>query len=187
MLARLLKENAGLVPHDTTSAKVPLKETFDTKMLGRKRQAMKETYQKMKREHKLGRNIFAGKTGTAAEGNPTTAQAAIDAATEAWPLFSQLHTAFGPFQRLGDDTYVETCSPFKSANPADKMQAESAPATDPSSRAPRAAAKKARVAVSGAVSTVASEDGDPDSVIDDQQVSASHTASNNDAISPLYP
>jgi hypothetical protein len=130
---------------------------------------MKETYQKKKREHKAGRHISTGETGSAVEGHPATAQAAIDAATEAWPLFSQFHTAFGPVQRLRDDTYVETCSPFKSAKPADKLQAESAAATDPSSRAPRAAAKKARVAVSAAVSTVASEDGDPDFVVDDQQ------------------
>jgi hypothetical protein len=70
MLARFLKVNARLVPHDTTSTKMPLKATFDTKVLGRKWQAMKETYQKMKREHKVGLHISTGETGSGSRRAP---------------------------------------------------------------------------------------------------------------------
>jgi hypothetical protein len=47
---------------------------------------------------------------------PATARAAIDKATARWPLFADFHAAFGPVQRLRDDTWTESGSPFKNLN-----------------------------------------------------------------------
>jgi hypothetical protein len=164
LLERFSNENAQLVATASTSTNVQLKTTFDVKMLQRKWQTFKETYQRMKREHKVSRHLLAGETGAAGERQATTAQQAVDAANVAWPHFTQFHTAFGPVQRLRDDTYVEMCSPFKTSTPSggDRLLAIPSPAKYPSNRAPRAAAKKARTAVDAALHDAASDDGDPD-------------------------
>jgi hypothetical protein len=64
LLGQFLNENAQLVATDTTSTNLPLKTTFDVKMLQSKSQSFKETYQRMKwREHRVSRHLLAGETG----------------------------------------------------------------------------------------------------------------------------
>jgi hypothetical protein len=63
LLEQFLNENAQLVATDTTSTNPLLKTTFDVNMLQRKWQSFKETYQRIKREHKVSRHPLAGETG----------------------------------------------------------------------------------------------------------------------------
>jgi hypothetical protein len=143
LLQRFLAGNAKLVGEASTSKGLPLKTDFDVKMLQRKWQAFKEQYQKLKRDCKVSRHLLSGETGSAAEGQPATAQQAVDAANVVWPLFAQFHTAFGPVQRLRDDTYVESCSPFKPGVQTAARPSQ-APEQERAARAPRTAARRAR-------------------------------------------
>jgi hypothetical protein len=145
LLARFLAENKHLVTRAAEDGRKRLKLDFDVGMLKRKWASFKEHYKKCKRECKVGRHEEAGEKGAAA-GGPATAQAAIDKASEKWALFATFHAAFGPVQRLQDDTWTESVSPFKSLNAG----TSSGPRTDtgPSQKARRprlAALKRARL------------------------------------------
>jgi hypothetical protein len=61
---------------------------------------------------RVGRHQLQGETGAAADGQPATAQGAIDKATESWVLFGEFHS-FGEVQRLRDDTFHKSTSPWK--------------------------------------------------------------------------
>lgn len=127
----------------------------------------------------------SGETEAAADGQPATAQAAIDKATTKWPLFAAFHAAFGPVQRLRDDTFHESVSPFKILN-------EDAAG---SSRLPtaRLAAKRATAMRSRSASICfdagASEDAPDD--LDDQLAKDPLEALNSECVAlvqlPLHP
>jgi hypothetical protein len=142
MLEEFQKANALLASSRATSAGLRLKTDFDIKMLQRKWQTFRELYQKVKKECKVGRHQLPGETGAASEGQPTTAQQAIDNATNKWPLFADFHAAFGEVQRLRDDTYKETTSPYKPLQEACGAEVQ---AIVPRSAPRRAAAKRLRL------------------------------------------
>lgn len=95
-----------------------------------------------KQEYKVDRHQVQGETGAAAGEAPATAQEAIERATEAWPLFEMFHSAFGTVQRLRDDTWEETCSPFNAAQAAGARGAGAGPSRAPATG--REASKRAR-------------------------------------------
>jgi hypothetical protein len=107
------KENGKLAERLSTACGLRPKLDFDVKILQRKWQTFKELYARLKKECRVGRHQQQGETGAAAEGQPATAQAAIDSATKRWHLFGEFHSAFGEVQRLRDDTFEETLSPYK--------------------------------------------------------------------------
>lgn len=107
------QEDAKSLPNLTTSTGKAVRCSFDAGALKRKFEAFRSKYDAMKKKHKVSRHMLAGETGAANEGQPQTAQAAIDAATAEWDLFTQFDQAFGDAQRLRDDTFAETISPAK--------------------------------------------------------------------------
>jgi hypothetical protein len=123
LLARLSLENEGLVAgqHKRASG-LGCKEGFNIKGLISKYKSLKEKYMSLKRDFKVDRHQVSGETGAAAGGQPATAQAAINAATEAWPLFAAFHSAFGTVQRLRADTRECAASPFPRSTPAQACQ-----------------------------------------------------------------
>lgn len=76
------------------------------------------------RSLQVTRHIGAGETGAAAAGQAANVQDAINRATNKHWWFSQFHHAFGEIQRLRDDTYVETVSPFVPARAEKDAQKE---------------------------------------------------------------
>jgi hypothetical protein len=106
LLAEFQKANALLANSRATSVGLRLKTDFDIQMLQRKLQSFRDLCQQLKKECKVGRHQLAGETGAASEGQPTTAQQAIDNATKILPLFAYFHAA-GEVQRLRDDTYKD--------------------------------------------------------------------------------
>jgi hypothetical protein len=105
LLSRLSSENAVLVAGQRkTASGLGFKEGFNTS----KYKSLKEKCMSLKRDFKVDRHQVSGETGAAADGQPATAQAAIDAAMEAWPLFAAFHSVFGTVQRLRECT----ASPF---------------------------------------------------------------------------
>jgi hypothetical protein len=80
--------------------------------------------------YRMGTLWLRGETGSAAEGQPTNVQEAIDRATADWPLFSMFDASFGSLQRLREDTHAESVSPAKPLA-ATAVQEPGAPATRP--------------------------------------------------------
>jgi hypothetical protein len=125
LLACFLGENRRLLAKQPKTPRgLGFREDFNVK--GIQSKSMKDRYTSCKRRFKVDRHQVRGETGAAADEQPGTAQAAIDAATEAWPLFSAFHSAFGTIQRLRSDTWECTASPFP------KRPAAKAPATQQS-------------------------------------------------------
>jgi hypothetical protein len=86
LLARFSLENEGLVAGERKKASgLGFKEGFNIMGLIIKYKSLWEKYMSLKRDFKVDRHQVSGGTGAAADGQPATAQAAIDAATEAWP------------------------------------------------------------------------------------------------------
>jgi hypothetical protein len=113
LLARFSLENEVLVAGQRkTASGLGFKEVFNIKKLISKYKSLREKYMSLKRDFKVNLHQVSGETGAAADGQPATAQAAIDAATEAWLLFAAFHSAFGSVQRLRADTWECTASPF---------------------------------------------------------------------------
>jgi hypothetical protein len=76
------KENGKRAERPCTSCGLRPKLDFHVKILQRKWQTFKELYARLKKECRVGRHQQQGETGAAAEGQPATAQAAIDSATK---------------------------------------------------------------------------------------------------------
>lgn len=160
LLERFLKDNQELASTWKTFSSLALKQDFDIKMLKRKWDGFKQVYNKLKKDCKVGRHQLAGETGAAADGQPTTAQAAVDVATTQWPLFATFHAAFGPVQRLRDDTFGDSVSPFKKSNAADAVTA--GPVLE--ARAARPAAQRAVAALEVISAAENEDDGSPGTI-----------------------
>jgi hypothetical protein len=113
LLECFVKENQALLAKQRKTAQgLGFLQEFNVKGIQSKYKSMKDKCMSCKRQFKVDRHQVSGETGAAADGQPATAQAAIDAATEDWPLFSAFHSAFGTVQRLRSDTWKCTASPF---------------------------------------------------------------------------
>jgi hypothetical protein len=131
LLAAFKSENAKLASSVLqTHSGMRLKSDFNEKALQQKYQLFRQKYDEMKKRHKVGRHQLRGETGSAAEGQPTNVQEAIDRATADWPLFSMFDASFGSLQRLREDTHAESVSPAKPLA-ATAVQEPGAPATRP--------------------------------------------------------
>jgi hypothetical protein len=163
LLDKFLEENEKLVARaQTTSTGLSLKKEFNIKTLKKKYDLFRDRYTSLKRECNVGRHQLRGETGAAADGQPNTAQAAIDAATKKWPLFSQWHASFGCLQRLRDDTWHETISPLKPTNPAAAVAGSSA--------AEGTSAGKTRLPTLGSPQSISDENDDAEDELLDPQV-----------------
>jgi hypothetical protein len=94
-----------------------IKGYFDVPMLKRKFDSMRPKYLQLRTMHNVGRHQLVGETGAAAEGQVSTAQAAVDAATKHVHWCAAFHAAFGEIfgevQRLRDDVWTESIRPGK--------------------------------------------------------------------------
>jgi hypothetical protein len=96
LLECFVTENQALLAKQPKTARgLGFRQEFNVKGIQSKYKSMKDKYMSCKRQFQVDRHQVSGKTGAAADGQPATAQAAIDAATEDWPLFSAFHSAFG--------------------------------------------------------------------------------------------
>jgi hypothetical protein len=82
LLACFLGENRRLLAKQPKTARgLGFREDFHVKGIQSKYKSMKDRYTSCKRQFKVDRHQVRGETGAAADGQPGTAQAAIDAAT----------------------------------------------------------------------------------------------------------
>jgi hypothetical protein len=91
LLVRFCEENQALVAGERKTARgLAFKKDFSFKGLMSNYKSLRERYVALKQQFKVDRHQVRGKTGAAADGQPATAQAAINAATEASLLADRL-------------------------------------------------------------------------------------------------
>jgi predicted small metal-binding protein len=100
-----------------TSTGLGMKCDFRVKALQQKYALMSSKYKDLKRCCKAGRHELRGETGSAAEGEASTVQEAIENAAKFWSLFAAWHAAFGEVQRLREDTSLSALSQTSPVTP----------------------------------------------------------------------